>query len=283
MSRVIADGLSDKALALISSSIDADTLNGIDSLGFDAAGAADTAVSDHVALADPHAQYALESITPVDFGSTTDDVDTLVKSGFYRVGTNANLPSGAYYGQLIVSRSSDTILQLVSSYNGRLWQRSGNPSNIGGSGSYSDWQEIPSLAGGAAANFTTMPQVGGDPIVESGSNADGEWTRWSDGTQVEFTTIAEELPTPIDIAGDVSNFDMARSSPLTGDWSGAAAKVHGRSAGGGGSRSDLAIVGRFNENVKVFRPIGLLTTSTGTIGTPCKHINISLMRFSRWN
>jgi hypothetical protein len=46
------------------------------------------------------------------------------------------------------------------------------------------------LAGGASANFTAMPQVGGDPIVESGSNADGEWTRWSDGTQIctwEFT------------------------------------------------------------------------------------------------
>ena len=39
------------------------------------------------------------------------------------------------------------------------------------------------LAGGANANFTAMPQVGGDPIVESGSNADGEWTRWADGTQ----------------------------------------------------------------------------------------------------
>ena len=38
------------------------------------------------------------------------------------------------------------------------------------------------LAGGAAANFTAMPQVGGDPIVESGSNADGEWTKFSDGT-----------------------------------------------------------------------------------------------------
>ena len=58
MSRVIADGLSDKALALISSSIDADTLDGIDSLGFDLAGDADTAVSDHVALPDPHDQYA---------------------------------------------------------------------------------------------------------------------------------------------------------------------------------------------------------------------------------
>jgi len=40
------------------------------------------------------------------------------------------------------------------------------------------------LDGGANANFTTMPQVGGDPVVESGSNADGEWTRWSDGTQI---------------------------------------------------------------------------------------------------
>ena len=45
------------------------------------------------------------------------------------------------------------------------------------------------LAGGANANFTTMPQVGGDPIVESGSNSDGEWTRWADGTQICTGTI----------------------------------------------------------------------------------------------
>jgi hypothetical protein len=29
-----------------------------------------------------------------------------------------------------------------------------------------------------------MPQVGGDPVVESGSNADGEFTKWADGTQI---------------------------------------------------------------------------------------------------
>jgi hypothetical protein len=46
------------------------------------------------------------------------------------------------------------------------------------------------LAGGANANFTAMPQVGGDPIVESGSNADGEWTRWSDGTQISVQTAS---------------------------------------------------------------------------------------------
>ena len=46
------------------------------------------------------------------------------------------------------------------------------------------------LAGGSDANFTSMPQVGGDPIVESGSNADGEWTRWADGTQICYKTDA---------------------------------------------------------------------------------------------
>jgi len=40
------------------------------------------------------------------------------------------------------------------------------------------------LAGGTSANFTAMPQVGGDPIVESGSNADGEFTKFADGTQI---------------------------------------------------------------------------------------------------
>ena len=84
--------------------IDADTLDGIDSLGFDAAGAADTAVSDHVALPDPHSQYA-------------------------------------------------------------------------------------ELSGAASANFTLMPQVGGDPIVESGSNADGEWTKFSDGTLLLSSSV----------------------------------------------------------------------------------------------
>lgn len=35
----------------------------------------------------------------------------------------------------------------------------------------------------AGPNFTAMPQVGGDPVVESGSNGNGEWVRWADGTQ----------------------------------------------------------------------------------------------------
>ena len=104
--------------------IDADTLDGIDSLGFDAAGAADTAVSDHVALPDPHSQYA-------------------------------------------------------------------------------------ELSGAASANFTLMPQVGGDPIVESGSNADGEWTRWSDGTQICKTE------SPLNQTAKYGRFEMNYPTPFS--------------------------------------------------------------------
>ena len=33
-------------------------------------------------------------------------------------------------------------------------------------------------------NFAQMPQVSGDPIVESGSNSDGDFVRFADGTQM---------------------------------------------------------------------------------------------------
>lgn len=36
----------------------------------------------------------------------------------------------------------------------------------------------------ASLDYTEMPQVNNSPIVESGSNSDGEWTRWADGTQI---------------------------------------------------------------------------------------------------
>ncbi len=39
--------------------------------------------------------------------------------------------------------------------------------------------------GTASPDFPAgMPTVGGDPIVESGSNSDGEWVRFADGTQI---------------------------------------------------------------------------------------------------
>ena len=43
----------------------------------------------------------------------------------------------------------------------------------------------------------------GDPIVESGSNSDGEWTRWSDGTQ--FCALAKPLGSGVALGDGTSS------------------------------------------------------------------------------
>ena len=143
----------------------------------------------------------------VDFGSTTDDLDTVVKSGFYRIQENANLPPGADYGQLIVSRGEDTILQLVSDFGGRLWQRSGNPSNTGGNGSYSDWQEIPSLA-------TTYTKTEVDDLVATRTESPDETAITGTATFTNLTnnialtgigSIGLEIGDVVQVTGTASN------------------------------------------------------------------------------
>lgn len=53
-----------------------------------------------------------------------------------------------------------------------------------------DWRDVEIgggyalLQGGNNADFTAMPKVGGDYIVESGENANGHWTKWADGTMI---------------------------------------------------------------------------------------------------
>lgn len=54
------------------------------------------------------------------------------------------------------------------------------------------------LAGGDDADFVAMPKVDGSPIVESGSNANGSWTKWADGTMIcEVETDAATSSTGI--------------------------------------------------------------------------------------
>jgi hypothetical protein len=77
----------------------------------------------------------------------------------------------------------------------------------------SDILERAELSGGPLANFTAMPQVGGDPIVESGSNADGEWTRWADGTQT--CTSAGVTLNSSTTAGSTSGIRLGGAAPWT--------------------------------------------------------------------
>jgi hypothetical protein len=49
----------------------------------------------------------------------------------------------------------------------------------------------------AAFDFNTMPTVGGDPIVESGSNVDGEYTKFANGTMVCWKINTGSLSTTV--------------------------------------------------------------------------------------
>ena len=131
----------------------------------------------------------------------------------------------------------------------------------------------------------TVSETDGVPtgaIIDSGSNSDGYWSQFADGTQIETVRISEVLDSSLSDKGDVTNFDMDRPAPLSSNWSGASYSCHGRALGGGGDRSDLALAGRLNENVKVYRPIGLDTTFTGDNTTTSFYINIDLQLITRW-
>lgn len=77
------------------------------------------------------------------------------------------------------------------------------------------------LAGGDDADFDNMPMVGGDYIVESGSNSNGKWTKWSDGTMVcrknDLTDGDEwEYPQAFSSSPDVSGLIYTSNSQPRG-------------------------------------------------------------------
>jgi len=130
--------------------------------------AVQTSISDHVTdTVDAHAASAIGSI-PVGNITATDvqaalnqleankagsivlspshDLDNVITSGFYYLNASpVNAPAGASYSQMIVSRSSNSIAQIVISYiSNSFWIRSGNPVSIGGTGAWSAWSKMAS-------------------------------------------------------------------------------------------------------------------------------------------
>ena len=71
------------------------------------------------------------------------NLNTLTTSGMYRIeATEANRPGD--YGQLLVMHGAgDTITQIYGQYsNGVLYTRSGNPSDVGGVGTWTTWHTV---------------------------------------------------------------------------------------------------------------------------------------------
>lgn len=62
--------------------------------------------------------------------------------------------------------------------------------------------ELPALENGKV-DLSWLPVVGsmGSAIIERGSNANGEWVRWEDGTQVCYATLSNITPSWIGAPG----------------------------------------------------------------------------------
>lgn len=102
------------------------------------------------------------------------DLDTVLESGFYRImGTPQNGPASAHSSQMIVSRGSDTITQIIISWTGnkRMYYRSGNPMATGGV--WGDWQEVSTVGHthtkSSITDFpTSLPANGGNAATVNG-------------------------------------------------------------------------------------------------------------------
>jgi hypothetical protein len=108
------------------------------------------------------------------FGAPGVDLNTLTTAGVYRISnTEANRPND--YGQLLVMYGgSDTITQIYGHYaDGTLKTRSGNPTNVGGSGTYTAWRTL--LADHNYSNYA-LPLSGGTLTGALTSNSKFETT-----------------------------------------------------------------------------------------------------------
>lgn len=68
------------------------------------------------------------------------NLDSITTTGFYRASGLKTLPG---YGQLLtIFAGGDTITQIYGAFDGRLYTRGGNPTDVGGHGYWSNWKTI---------------------------------------------------------------------------------------------------------------------------------------------
>lgn len=103
------------------------------------------------------------------------NLNAVVDSGFYRLGSGVTNGPGftVDYGELIVAKGGDTILQIVADYLGRMAFRAGNPAEAGGSGVYSGWREVYHTGNLPLAELSPPGSV----MAFAGPNAPAGWLK----------------------------------------------------------------------------------------------------------
>lgn len=130
----------------------------------------------------------------------TGDMNTLLTSGFWSAENAANAPSGFTFGVCIV------VVRSGASFKGyQIYMPSGaNSERVfirNYHGAWSAWREVYHQA----SILGTVSQSGGIPtgaIIERGSNANGEYVKYADGTMICSHSITH---TSINLAADASS------------------------------------------------------------------------------
>jgi len=106
--------------------------------------------------------------------------------------------------------------------------------------------------------FEAMPVSDGAPVVESGSNADGEWTKWADGTLLctkgfSITHSSSSFIFSSDVSqNSVNGFKYSVAGSTVNSVAGKIDTIRTGGNGETGPSSSVGIAGTFDSVVETF-------------------------------
>lgn len=115
-----------------------------------------------------YGQFGIGEAVPL---ANAANLDNVVRSGFYRLGSGYS--TELTFGQMIVARGSDTILQIAGGQAGDLYFRAGSPPAVGGGGVYTGWFNLTPTKGTNDGTPTRLIKNGDRQAVHAWVNFAG--------------------------------------------------------------------------------------------------------------
>ncbi|MDW9573378.1 phage tail protein [Sinorhizobium meliloti] len=146
-----------------------------------------------------------------DVGLVDGDLNTITIAGVYTLSGNwantyAGAASAATTGTLVVlQRSTNAVFQYFYRDNNQVFRRN----TVNGGTSWTDWTIVELPVVGTASNSAGFPA---GAIIERGSNANGEYVRFADGTQICWGTGTINVSTALN-----NHFGSTSGASVTGN------------------------------------------------------------------
>lgn len=144
------------------------------------------------------------------------NLNNVITSGFYRTQTFTNvIPNSTQaYGQLVVSRGGDTVVQIYTDWQAaRSFMRTGNPAEVGGAGVWSQWKMLTPIYDGDAPIYACRAWVNFDGTGTVAIRASGNVSSITDNGTGDYTV---NFTTAMPDANYVCNVTASRDNAGSG-------------------------------------------------------------------